>query len=173
MERFLDLRNIHPAGIGEHDALPYPLEQPDTEVQFNLADLTADRALTQIELVCSSRKAAVLGCGYKSRQAVDRRKFASLQPTLRDKDKSVATNRKTAACYNSRRPGPFRRRKYLRCKCLGRSCINQNDFLHGAATVTMRPFVAPLRRHQALWRENRPVGCSNVASIVRKQVAFR
>src|SRR5580658_1404222 len=98
MERFLDLRNIHPASIGEYDALSYPLEQPDTEVQFNLANLAADRALTQIELVCSTRKAAMLGCGYKSRQAVNRRNFAPLQPALRDKNKSVATNRKTAAC---------------------------------------------------------------------------
>src|ERR1700744_6485326 len=163
MERFLDLRNIHPTSIGEYDALPYPLEQPDTEVQFNLANLAANRALTQIELVLSPRKAAMLGCGDKSRQAVDRRKLAPLQPALRDKNKSAATNRKTAACSNSRRPGPFHRCKYLQCMYLRRSCINRNDFLHGETTVTMRPFVAPQPHHQALSREKRPAGRSNVA----------
>src|ERR1700733_6576327 len=81
VQRFLDLRQIHLAGVGQDDALAYALEQADAEMDFELANLAADRALSQIELAGGARKAAVLGRHDKRRQFADRRNLTPFQRT--------------------------------------------------------------------------------------------
>ena len=58
IERFLDLQQIHFAGVGQDDALADALVQANAEMDFELANLTADRALGQIELAGGARKTA-------------------------------------------------------------------------------------------------------------------
>src|ERR1700730_16140767 len=81
VERFLDLRQIHLAGVGQDDALTDALEQANAEMDFELANLPADRALGQIELAGGARKTAVLRRRDKRRQFADRRNLTPFQRT--------------------------------------------------------------------------------------------
>ena len=77
----LHLRQIHLAGVGQYDALAYALEQANAEMDFELANLPADRALGQIELAGGAREAAVLSGHDKRRQFADRRNLTPFQRT--------------------------------------------------------------------------------------------
>ena len=81
VQRLLDLRQIHLACVGQYDALADALEQANAEMDFELANLPADRALGQIELVGGARKTAVLSRRDKRRQFADRRNFTPFQRT--------------------------------------------------------------------------------------------
>jgi hypothetical protein len=81
VQGLLHLRQIHLAGVGQYDALAYAFEQANAEMGFELANLPADRALGQIELVGGPRKTAVLSRHDKRRQFADRRNLTPFQRT--------------------------------------------------------------------------------------------
>jgi hypothetical protein len=81
VQRFFDLRQIHLAGVGQYHALTYALEQANAEMDFELANLTADRALGQIELARGARETAMLCRHDKRRQFADRRNLTPFQRT--------------------------------------------------------------------------------------------
>jgi hypothetical protein len=61
-------------------------------MNFDIAHLAADRALTQIELVGRARETAVLRSRHECNKAVDRRKLAPLQGSLRRNVKRYIVN---------------------------------------------------------------------------------
>src|SRR5580692_7745195 len=127
-------------------------------MDFDIAYLAADRTLTQIKLVSRARETAVLGSRHECNKAIDRRKLAPIQRSLRRNVTRYVVNEFSLS---------------VRCLSLA---AQQNQSLWrlgiGANTgrfftlhevIWLRLFVAPPKYHRALLRGNRRGERSDVA----------